>query len=106
MKISKPVQREETRDRELTDSRDTDDISSVTPRELQWAVERVRQHLEQLAGEERPAEYTVERVKGGYRVGARYLQIDEQGQPTGENVGASTVLLSRKGQILEMVSEM
>ena len=73
---------------------------------FEWAVEKVRQHLEELAGEERPAEFTVARVQGGYRVVARYLQLDDQGQPTGESTGTSTLRLSRKGQILEMVSEM
>lgn len=100
------AQRNDSQGRPLTEHRDTDNRDTVTPREVEWAIEKVRQHLEELAGEERPAEYTVERVQGGYRVVARYLQVDDQGQATGESTGTSTVLLSRKGQILEVVSEM
>ncbi len=67
-------------------------------------MEQVRQFIEQQAGEPRPAEYDVERTRHGFRVVVRYLGLDEEGQPTGERTGTSTVRLSRDGKVLEMIS--
>lgn len=82
------------------------DLPVVTPEEQQWAAAQVRQHLEELAGQERPAEYGVERTEDGYRITVEYVQLDEQGQPTGDASGSSTVRLSDDGQVLEMISGM
>ena len=80
-------------------------LPALTPPEQQWAAQQVRQHLEQQAGQGRPAEYTVERTEGGYRIFVQYLQLDEQGRPT-SYAGGSTVSLSRDGQVLEMINAM
>ncbi len=79
-------------------------LPAVTLEEKQRAEQQVRQHLEQQAGQQRPAEYDVERTKNGYRVFVRYLQLDKQGQPAGNAGGSSTVRLSRVGRVLEMVN--
>jgi hypothetical protein len=79
-------------------------LPAVSWEEQQWAEQQVRQHLEQQAGQQRPAEYEVERTKNGYRIFVRYLQLDEQGQPTSNLGGSSTVRLSRNGKVLEMVN--
>jgi hypothetical protein len=89
-----------------TELEDTPAPPAVTPQEQQWAAQQVRQHLEQQAGQERPAEYGVERTKDGYRVFVQYVQLDEQGQPTDETAGSSSVRLSRRGQVLEVISGM
>jgi hypothetical protein len=81
-------------------------LPAVTPQESQWAAQQVRQHLEQQAGQQRPAEYGVERTEDGYRVFVQYFQHDGEGQPTGDAGGNSTVRLSRNGQVLEMISGM
>lgn len=81
-------------------------LPAITLEEQQWAEQQVRQHLEQQAGQERPAEYVVERTEDGYRVFVQYLQLDEQGQPISKAGGNSTVRLARDGQVLEMISGM
>lgn len=81
-------------------------LPAVTLQEQEWAAQQVRQHIEEQAGQERPAEYDVERTKNGYRVVVRYLRLDEDGQPTSDAIGTSTVRLSRGGQVLEMTSGM
>ncbi len=78
---------------------------AATLEEQQWAEQQVRNYLEQQAGEQRPAEYDVESAKYGYRVFVRYLQLDEQGQPTGDVAGSSMIRLSRDGRVLEMVND-
>jgi hypothetical protein len=79
-------------------------LSAVGLQERQWAEQQVRRHLEQQTGQQRPAEYDVEQTKNGYRVFVQYLQLDEQGQPTGKAGGSSTVRLSRNGKVLEMIN--
>jgi hypothetical protein len=81
-------------------------LPPVTLQEQQWAVQQVRQHLEQQTGQERPAEYEVERAKYGFRVFVQYLQLDDQGRPTSNAGGHSTVRLSRDGKVTEMISGM
>ncbi|MDY0167138.1 MAG: DUF1353 domain-containing protein [Thermoguttaceae bacterium] len=83
---------------------DASDLPAVTPEEQQLAVEQVRQFIEQQAGEPRLAEYEVERTRNGFRVIVRYLHLDKEGQPTGEEIGTSTVRLSLDGKVLEMTS--
>ncbi|MDZ7616144.1 MAG: DUF1353 domain-containing protein [Patescibacteria group bacterium] len=83
---------------------DAADLPAVTSEEQEFAVERVREHIEKNAGEQRPAEYEVERTRDGYRVTVEYQQLDENGQPTGETNGASTIRISRSGQLREMIS--
>ena len=70
----------------------------------QWVTEVIRQHVEQQTGSPRPAEYQVERYRGGYRVLIQYLHEDEQGQMVPYEGGASTARISRDGKVLEMVS--
>ena len=84
---------------------DTPALPAVTPEEQQWAVDHVRQYLEQQAGQERPAEYTVERTADGFRIFVQYLQLDEQGQPTSDAGGHSTVRISNDGQVLEIIND-
>jgi hypothetical protein len=75
----------------------------ATPEEQQWASELVRQRIERQAGQQRPAEYTVERSGDGYRVHVDYVHLDERGQPVGYT-GASSVRLSRDGRVQEMIN--
>ena len=91
---------------ENADKRPTkgDTHSALAKDKQQWAAEQVCRHLEKRTGQERPAEYTVERTEDGYRVLVDYIQLDEDGQPTSELSGTSTVRLSTDGQVLEMVS--
>ena len=79
-------------------------LPEVTPEERQWAEEQVRLHIEQQTGQQRPAEYDVERTRDGFRVFVHYLHLDDEGEPTGETFGASTVRLSPDGRVREMTS--
>lgn len=79
-------------------------LPPITPQEQQWASELVRQHIEQQAGEARPAQYTVERIRGAYRVSVQFLQANEQGEYAPIEGSVSTVRLSRQGQVLEFIS--
>lgn len=72
--------------------------------EQQRATEIVRQHLEQQTGESRPAEYRVERSRGGYRVLVQFLHQDDSGQMVPYEGGACTARVSRDGRLLEVVS--
>ncbi len=83
---------------------DATDLPAVTSEEQEFAVQQVREHIEKHAGEQRPAEYEVERTRDGYRVFVQYQQFDENGQPTGETTANSTIRISRGGQLREMIS--
>jgi len=72
--------------------------------EQEWATQIVRQYLEQQAGASRPAEYRVERGRGGFRVLVQFLHEDDQGQMVPYIGGTCIVRISRDGQVLESVS--
>ena len=67
-------------------------------------MEVVRQHFEQQSGEPRPAEYSVGRTRGGYRVEVQFLHPDDSGQLVPYAGGDCSVRVSRDGQVLEVVS--
>ena len=76
----------------------------VSPQESEWAQGMVRQHLERQTGEQRPADYNVQRTaSGGYNVQVQYLQLDPQGQPAGYT-GESNLRLGRDGRVMEMIN--
>jgi hypothetical protein len=75
----------------------------ATAEEQQWASELVRQRIERQAGQQRPAEYSVERSGDGYRVQVDYVHLNERGEPVGYT-GASSVRLSRDGRVQEMIN--
>lgn len=75
----------------------------ATADEQRWASELVRKRIERQCGQERPAEYTVERSGDGYRVHVDYVHLDERGQPVGYT-GASSVRLSQDGNVQEVIS--
>ena len=79
-------------------------IPTVSDQEQQWAIQQVEQHITQQMGSERPADYSVERTRGGYRVVVQFLHQDEQGQMVPDEGGICTVRLSRRGEILELIS--
>lgn len=79
-------------------------LPALTPEEEQWAAGIVRQHIDQQSAEPRQATYTVERMRGGYRVLVQFLQADESGQLVASEGDQCTVRLSRQGEIREMVS--
>jgi hypothetical protein len=70
----------------------------------QWVAEIVRQHFEQQAGGPRPAQFSVERSRGGYRVLIQFLHQDDQGQMVPYEGGTSTARVSREGEVIEVVS--
>jgi hypothetical protein len=72
--------------------------------EQEWAIEIVRQHFDQQAGTPRPAEYRVERARGGYLVLVQFLHEDDQGQMVPYAGGTCSARISRDGQVLEVVS--
>jgi hypothetical protein len=78
--------------------------ASLEQAEQDWAIEIVRQHLEQQADMPRPAEYRVERARDGYLVLVQFLHEDEQGQMVPYEGGTCSVRLSREGQVREVVS--
>jgi hypothetical protein len=79
-------------------------VPPVSPETQQWVTGIVRQHVEQQTGVPRPAEYQVERHRGGYRVLIQFLHEDDQGRLVPYEGGTSTARVSRDGQVLEMVS--
>lgn len=72
--------------------------------DTQQIIERVRQHIEAQTGEPRPARYTVEPDRGGYRVGVQFVQEDDQGQVVAEIGTPSTARVSRRGEIVEFIN--
>jgi hypothetical protein len=76
----------------------------VSQQDQEYLVSMVRQHLEEQAGEPRPANYAVERVAGEFHVLVDYLHQDATGQWVPYEGGNTTVRVSRRGQILEILS--
>ncbi len=79
-------------------------VPPISAETQQWVTDIVRQHIEQQAGGPRPAECTVERSRGGYRVLIQFLHQDDQGQMVPYEGGTSTARVSRDGQVIEVVS--
>jgi hypothetical protein len=77
---------------------------SVSAEEEQWIINTVRQHMEEQAGQPRPAEYTVDRAAGGFNVLVKFLHQNDEGQLVPYEGGNSTVRLSRRGEILEIAN--
>jgi hypothetical protein len=94
----------EPQTRPLPKSARASSAASLEQAEQDWAIEIVRQYLEQQAGVPRPAEYRVERARDGYLVLVQFLHEDEQGQMVPYQGGTCSVRLSREGQIREVVS--
>lgn len=72
--------------------------------DTQQIIERVRQHIEAQAGEPRPARYTVEPERGGYRVAVQFVEEDDQGQVVAEIGTPSTARVSRRGEVIEFIN--
>jgi hypothetical protein len=79
-------------------------LPTVTEETRQRSVAEVRAHILRETGQDRPTEYYVERDDEGIRVFVEYLEVDEQGQPTGKVTGRSTVRLGPTGEVAEMIS--
>ncbi len=78
--------------------------TGLSENEQQWVANIARQYIETQAGEERPANYLVDRARGAYRVTIEYLALNEENQWQPYEGGVSTIIVSRHGQILESVS--
>lgn len=78
-------------------------LPPVSAEEQEQAIDAVDRHITGQTGEARPAQYTVERVRGGYLVNVRFLQQDEAGMFLPAE-GHATVRLSRQGEVVEFVS--
>ena len=76
----------------------------VSNEEQEWLVNMVRQHIEQQAGEQRPAEYAVERTFGGFNVFVAFLHPNEEGELVRYEGGHTTVQVSRRGEILQIAN--
>ena len=79
-------------------------MPAVSAEEEQWATQQVAQHITQQMGEQRPAQYSVERARGGYRITVQFLHPDEQGQMVPDQGGICTVRLTRRGEVVELIS--
>ena len=79
-------------------------LPTVTEAMRQRSVATVQSHIRNETGQDRPAEYSVERDGKGVHVFVEYLEVDEQGQPTGNVTGHSTVRLGPTGDVAEMIS--
>ena len=97
-------QGENRQGRQLPGRRIEASASPIGQEEQQWATEIVRRYLEQQAGEQRLAEYSVERARGGYRVLVQFLHEDAQGQMVPYPGGTCSARISRDGRVLEVVS--
>lgn len=78
--------------------------SALTAEDQQRVKGIVQEHLQQLGGGDRPAEYEVLRSRGGFLVRVQFLHEDDQGQLVPFEGGTSTVRVSREGQVVEVFS--
>ncbi|TWT56349.1 DUF1353 domain-containing protein [Allorhodopirellula solitaria] len=78
--------------------------SGLQPETEEAVIARVRNHVEQQAGELRPAVYTVQPGRNSYRVEVQYVHEDEQGQVVADPGCKSTAIVSSEGKLVEFVS--
>jgi hypothetical protein len=76
----------------------------ISEDEQAWAIEQVRQYLATKTGEAPAANFEIRRARGGYAVGVKLLQEDEEGQLVPYEGGECKARLTRHGQVVEFVA--
>jgi len=89
---------------QMGENQDFAPLPPLSIEEEQWATQQVQLHIaRQVVGAPRPAQYNVERERGGFRVQVQFMnQTDGVQKPVPG--GVATVRVSRRGEILDFVS--